>query len=48
MGLWGGGEGPRSTPTWHDGLVYALGARGELRCLDAATGKVVWRTNILD
>ena len=47
MGLWGGGEGPRSTPTWHDGLLYALGARGELRCLDAATGKVVWRTNIL-
>lgn len=47
MGLWGGGEGPRSTPTWHDGLVYALGARGELRCLDAATGKLVWRTNIL-
>ena len=47
MGLWGGGEGPRSTPTWHDGLVYALGARGELRCLDAASGKLVWRTNIL-
>jgi outer membrane protein assembly factor BamB len=47
MGLWGGGEGPRSTPTFHDGLVYALGARGELRCLDAATGKLVWRTNIL-
>src|SRR6187402_72516 len=47
MGLWGGGEGPRSTPTWHDGLVYALGARGELRCLDAVTGKLVWRTNIL-
>ena len=47
MGLWGGGEGPRSTPTWHDGLVYALGARGELRCLDASSGKLVWRTNIL-
>jgi outer membrane protein assembly factor BamB len=43
----GGGEGPRATPTWADGLVYALGGRGELRCLDAATGKVVWRTNIL-
>ena len=43
----GGGEGPRATPTWADGLVYALGGRGELRCLDAATGRVVWRTNIL-
>jgi outer membrane protein assembly factor BamB len=43
----GGGEGPRATPTWADGFVFALGARGELRCLDAATGRVVWRTNIL-
>ena len=43
----GGGEGPRATPAWADGLVYALGGRGELRCLDAATGRVVWRTNIL-
>jgi outer membrane protein assembly factor BamB len=48
FGLWGGGEGPRATPTWHDGLVYALGAHGELRCLDAATGTLVWRTNILE
>jgi outer membrane protein assembly factor BamB len=43
----GGGEGPRATPAWADGQVFALGARGELRCLDAETGKVVWRTNIL-
>jgi outer membrane protein assembly factor BamB len=43
----GGGEGPRATPTWADGHVFALGGRGELRCLDAETGRVVWRTNIL-
>jgi outer membrane protein assembly factor BamB len=43
----GGGEGPRATPSWADGHVFALGAKGELRCLDAATGHVVWRTNIL-
>jgi outer membrane protein assembly factor BamB len=42
-----GGDGPRATPTWHDGLVYALGGEGELRCLESATGRVVWRTNIL-
>jgi outer membrane protein assembly factor BamB len=47
MGIMGGGEGPRATPAFADGLVYALGGRGELRCLDAATGKLVWRTNIL-
>jgi outer membrane protein assembly factor BamB len=43
----GGGEGPRATPAWADGLVFALGARGELRCLEAVTGRLVWRTNIL-
>ncbi len=42
-----GGDGPRATPTWHDGRVYALGAAGELRCLDAKTGKLVWNRNIL-
>ena len=44
----GGSDGPRATPAWADGLVYALGAAGELRCLDGATGKLVWRTNILE
>lgn len=43
-----GGDGPRATPTWANGLVYALGALGELQCLDAATGRVLWRVNILD
>jgi outer membrane protein assembly factor BamB len=42
-----GGDGPRATPTWHEGRVYALGAAGELRCLEAATGKPIWARNIL-
>ncbi|HEX8145455.1 MAG TPA: PQQ-binding-like beta-propeller repeat protein [Pyrinomonadaceae bacterium] len=42
-----GGDGPRATPTWHDGRVYALGAAGELRCLEAKSGKLIWNRNIL-
>src|SRR5436309_2161846 len=42
-----GGDGPRATPTWHEGRIYALGATGELRCLDAASGKRIWSRNIL-
>ena len=42
-----GGEGPRATPAWHDGRLYVLGATGEFRALDAATGRTLWRTDIL-
>jgi outer membrane protein assembly factor BamB len=40
-------DGPRSTPTWDDGRVYALGAAGDLFALDAATGQELWRRDIL-
>ena len=42
-----GGDGPRSTPTIHDGKVYALGATGILLCLDGLTGEVKWRRDTL-
>jgi outer membrane protein assembly factor BamB len=35
-------SGPRCTPTVADGLVYALGAEGNLTCLDAQSGAVRW------
>jgi outer membrane protein assembly factor BamB len=43
-----GGPGPRATPTYDDGRVYALGARGTLTALDAATGGVLWSRNLRD
>ena len=43
-----GGPGPRATPAFHAGTLFALGATGELRALDASNGKVRWRTNILE
>ncbi len=42
-----GGVGPRCTPTIHDGRVYGLGATGVLRCLDGATGELLWSDDIL-
>jgi outer membrane protein assembly factor BamB len=43
-----GGVGPRSTPTIHDGVVYAHGATGWLHAIDGATGAVLWKKNVLD
>jgi outer membrane protein assembly factor BamB len=44
----GGGPGPRATPAFHDGTLFVLGSTGELRALDASSGNVRWRTNIVD
>jgi outer membrane protein assembly factor BamB len=41
-----GGVGPRATPTIHDGRVYAMGATGILRCLDGATGNLLWSKDV--
>jgi len=35
--------GPRSSPAVADGKVVTLGVGGVFSCLDAATGKVLWR-----
>jgi outer membrane protein assembly factor BamB len=35
--------GPRSTPAVANGKVVTLGVSGTVSCLDAATGKVLWR-----
>ncbi len=43
-----GGDGPRATPTLDGDRLYSLGAEGELVCLDALTGRLVWTRNILE
>ncbi|HBZ21935.1 MAG TPA: hypothetical protein DEO60_12460 [Bacteroidales bacterium] len=35
--------GPRSTPAIADGKIVTFGVTGILTCLDASTGKVLWR-----
>jgi outer membrane protein assembly factor BamB len=43
----GGGKfaGTRSTPAVGEGKVCTLGADGAVSCLDAATGKLIWRND---
>ena len=42
------GGGPRGTPTVDGDRVYALAANGNLICLQAADGKRIWSTKLLD
>ncbi len=37
--------GPRATPTVDGDRVYAVGAKGMLVCLKAATGEIVWKVD---
>ena len=41
------GEGPRTTPTVHEGWVFTLGGTGILNCLALATGELRWTRDIL-
>jgi outer membrane protein assembly factor BamB len=41
------GDGPRGTPTVDGTQLYAFGASGDLSALDAASGKVLWKVNVL-
>jgi len=42
----GGGDGPRSTPTCDGGKVYTYSSRMVLKCMDAASGKQIWASDI--
>jgi outer membrane protein assembly factor BamB len=42
------GSGPRSTPAVDGQRVYAVGPTGIFHCLDAATGKRLWRHDLME
>ena len=49
VGPIGGGSGfpgPRCTPTVDGDLVFAIGQFGDLVCVEAASGKELWRRNL--
>jgi outer membrane protein assembly factor BamB len=41
------GDGPRGTPTVDGERLYALGGNGDLTCLEAKTGRILWSKNLL-
>lgn len=40
------GAGPRATPAFAKGRIYAQGALGKLNCLDGATGRLIWSRDV--
>jgi outer membrane protein assembly factor BamB len=42
-----GGDGPRSTPAVNSGRVYVYSSDMVLHCLEAATGKSIWKKDII-
>jgi outer membrane protein assembly factor BamB len=43
----GGYAGPRCSPTVDENRLYALGLNGDLVCLDTASGKLLWRKDLV-
>lgn len=43
-----GGDGPRTTPVVASDAIFTIGARGDLVCVEAASGKKRWSVNVLD
>lgn len=37
----------RATPTFENGLVYTISRTGVVHCLEAATGKKIWRADVM-
>lgn len=42
-----GGDGPRATPVFAAGRVFVFGGQFDLHALDSATGKVLWKHDLI-
>lgn len=42
----GWGDGPRATPTVDGDRVYAMGGKGDLVCVSAKDGKILWKSSM--
>ncbi|MBN9122861.1 MAG: PQQ-binding-like beta-propeller repeat protein [Planctomycetes bacterium] len=42
------GSGPRATPTYANGRLFAIGASGSVSCLRAESGEPVWTVNLAE
>ena len=43
---YGYNNGPRSSPVIDAARAYAVGAKGQLHCLDLGTGKLIWKRDL--
>lgn len=41
-----GGDGPRTTPTYHDGVLYVYSTFGMLHAMNPDNGQVIWQKDI--
>lgn len=41
-------DGPRCTPTVADGRVYVVGTEGDVACLNADDGSIVWKKSLVE
>ncbi|MBI5688631.1 MAG: PQQ-binding-like beta-propeller repeat protein [Verrucomicrobia bacterium] len=42
-----GGDGPRATPVFADGRIFVFGSKFDLYALQADTGKVIWKRDLI-
>jgi len=42
------GDGPRATPVWNDGVLYALASEGRLHALRGSDGRKIWSVDLVE